>query len=540
MNLRPYQRQACNSVFTEWYRKGRKRTLLTLPTGTGKTVVFSKLAEYEVRTKGHKVLILAHRNVLLEQASDKLSSITGLESFLEKGPNKCMKNDAPVVVASIQTMNKRRLENISPDRFDTIIIDEAHHVMSPGYRNLLEHFPDCQVLGVTATPDRMDEQSLMEVFESLAFEYSIKEAIEDGYLAKLKVRHIPISISLAGVKKQAGDYSERDLGIALDPYLHEIAKNMAKTCKGRKTVVFLPLIATSQKFAALLENYGFSALEINGNTDNKDEIYKAFKSGECDVLCNSMLLTEGWDCPEVDCVVVLRPTMSRALYVQMVGRGLRLADGKDNCLLLDFMWMTAKHDLCSPGDLLSTDPKLIKEMNERIREENEEEQDLDQIEQESKNVLQERENALRRAIEGGQCTADDFNFSDPHEVEPYKTILEAYSHIEKWEMDRPTYKQKETLRKHKLNPMTVTKGEACQIINEICSMTSKQKNFLRRHGFSDDDFDGTDKMMAGKIIGMIKSGATDKDARLKLALIKYAKESEGYGGKRLSENSGLY
>lgn len=140
-----------------------------------------------------------------------------------------------------------------------------------------------------------------------------------------------------------------ELGTALDPYLEQIAAEMVQRCRGRKTVVFLPLIKTSQKFRDLLNAKGLQAAEVNGQSTDRKEVLADFDAGKYNVLCNSMLLTEGWDCPSVDCVVVLRPTKVRSLYSQMVGRGTRLSEGKADLLLLDFLWMTDKHELLPPG-----------------------------------------------------------------------------------------------------------------------------------------------------------------------------------------------
>ena len=238
-------------------------------------------------------------------------------------------------------MRQSRLDRFKPDHFGTIIIDEAHHALSPSYRNVIDYFDGAKVLGVTATPDRGDMKNLGEVFDSLAYEYRITQAIKQGYLCKIKALTIPLKLDLSGVGIAAGDYKAGEVGTALDPYLDQIADQMAEHCMNRKTVVFLPLIATSQKFRGILEKRGFRAAEVNGDSEDRAEILADFEAGKYNVLCNSMLLTEGWDCPSVDCIVVLRPTKVRGLYCQMVGRGTRLSPGKDHLLLLDF--------LCSSG-----------------------------------------------------------------------------------------------------------------------------------------------------------------------------------------------
>ncbi len=312
VELRPYQQAAREAVEEQWQR-GIDRTLLVLPTGCGKTIVFVKIIEDMVRN-GERVLILAHRGELLDQAADKMQKAVGLGCAVEKAGQSCLGTWYRVVVGSVQTlMREKRLSQFDKDYFQTIVIDEAHHAVSDSYQRVLEHFSSAKVLGVTATPDRGDMRSLGKVFESLAYEYTMPKAIREGYLVPIKALTIPLSLDLSGVSVQAGDFKAAEISTALDPYLEQIATEMEKVCKTRKTVVFLPLVKTSQKFRDILNAHGFLAAEVNGNSPDRAEVLEAFDRGEYNVLCNSMLLTEGWDCPSVDCVVVLRPTKVRSL-----------------------------------------------------------------------------------------------------------------------------------------------------------------------------------------------------------------------------------
>ena len=244
MELRPYQEQAKQAIQQQW-SDGIQKTLLVLPTGTGKTIVFSKLSEDCVRD-GERVLILAHRGELLDQAADKMDKATGLKCAVEKADDSSLNSWYRVVVGSVQSlMREKRLSQFRPDHFNTIIVDEAHHCLSDSYQRVLSYFGDAKVLGVTATPDRGDMRNLGQYFESLAFEYTLPKAIKDGYLSPIKAQTIPLKLDLTGVGQQAGDFKTADLGTALDPYLYQIADEMAKVCMDRKTVVFLPLIKTS-------------------------------------------------------------------------------------------------------------------------------------------------------------------------------------------------------------------------------------------------------------------------------------------------------
>ena len=294
MELRPYQKEARDAIFREW-DEGNDKTLLVLPTGTGKTIVFSSVTEECVR-RGDRVLILAHRGELLDQAADKLEKTTGLGCSVEKAEQSCLGSWFRVTVGSVQTlMREKRLSGFSQDYFDDIIIDEAHHAISDSYQRILEHFDSARVLGVTATPDRGDMKNLGQVFDSLAYEYTLPRAIKEGYLSPIKAVTIPLKLDLSNVTMQSGDFKASDIDTALDPYLYQIAEEMTNYCKDRKTVVFLPLIKTSQKFRDILNEKGFKAAEVNGESGDRAEILSAFDRGEYNVLCNSMLLTEGWD-----------------------------------------------------------------------------------------------------------------------------------------------------------------------------------------------------------------------------------------------------
>ena len=379
---------------------GDNRYLLsdfTITHNCGKTIVFSALTQEQVK-KDHRVLIMAHRGELLTQAADKLKMLTGLDAAFEQGENRSLGSFFPVTVGSVQSLcQEKRLSMFPRDYFQDIIVDEAHHALSESYQRVLSHFPDANVLGVTATPDRGDKQTLGTFFDSQAYEYSMSRAIREGYLSPVKARMIPLRLDISKAGISGGDYNAADIGCALEPYLHQIAGEMARYCRGRKTVVFLPLIATSQKFCQMLNDVGMRAAEVNGMSDDRSKILAEFENGMYDVLCNSMLLTEGWDCPSVDCIVVLRPTKVRSLYQQMVGRGMRLFPGKENLLLLDFLWLTERHDLCRPSALIAKDANIAAMMDEKIR--NDEEVDILEAEEEAeRDVLREREEALAREL----------------------------------------------------------------------------------------------------------------------------------------------
>ena len=487
--LRPYQQQARDRIHAEW-DAGHTRTLLVLPTGTGKTIVFASVAADQVRA-GDRVLILAHRGELLEQAADKLQRSTGLVSAVEKAESTCLDSWFRVVVGSVQTLQRTaRLERFPQDYFGTIIIDEAHHAITDGYRRILDYFSGAKVLGVTATPDRGDMRNLGEVFDSLAFEYKLTDAIKEGYLYKIMAQTIPLQLDITSVTMSGGDYAVGDLGTALDPYLEQIAAEMARRCKSRKTVVFLPLIKTSQKFRDLLNTYGFRAAEVNGQSEDRRQVLADFDAGKYNVLCNSMLLTEGWDCPSVDCVVVLRPTKVRSLYSQMVGRGTRLSPGKTDLLLLDFLWMTDKHELCRPADLVCEDRTVARQMTEHLAETGCPEDIEEAAAQASEDVVAQREEALAKQLE--EQRRKKAKLVDPlqYEMSIQAEDLAGYVPAFGWEAGPPSEQQTAALEKLGILPDAVeSAGKAALLLDRLNKRrdegltTPKQIRCLEKYGF---------------------------------------------------------
>ena len=490
LELRAYQEEAKAAVFEKW-KEGQTRTLLVLPTGTGKTIVFASITEACVR-KGERVLILAHRGELLDQAADKIKKATGLGCAVEKAEQTCKGQFFRIVVGSVQTlMRERRLNSFSESYFDTIIIDEAHHCITESYQKILQHFHDANVLGVTATPDRGDMRDLGEYFQGIAYEYSLPKAIREGYLSPIKALTVPLKIDISQVSMQSGDFKLGELGTALDPYLEQIALEMEKHCKDRKTVVFLPLVKTSQKFRDILLNHGFKAAEVNGNSEDRAEILADFDAGKYNVLCNSMLLTEGWDCPSVDCVIVLRPTKVRSLYCQMVGRGTRLFPGKDHLLLLDFLWHTERHELCHPAALVCSNPDVAKQMTKNLEDQAGIAVDIEEAEKgASEDVQAQREEALAKILAEQKRKksrlVDPLQFEMSINAEDLSNYVPAFG----WECAPPSDKQVKALEKFDINPDAVDNaGKASQLLDRLErrraeGLTSpKQIRQLEQRGF---------------------------------------------------------
>lgn len=492
MELRPYQIEAVEAILNQW-REGIKKTLLVLPTGTGKTIVFAEVIRRAI-LEGGRVLILAHREELLQQAADKLARATGIIAGLEKAENHAAQGLFSVVIGSVQTLqNADRLAAFAVNDFSMIVVDEAHHAVSPSYRRVLDYFKNACVLGVTATADRGDKVNLGELFETVAYEYNLVRAVREGYLAKLKVQTIPLDIDLKSCRQAEGDFKLGDVANALDPYLEQIADVLANNYRNRKTVIFLPLIATSRKFLACLQARGIAAAEVNGQSADRREILEDFHNGKYQMLCNAMLLTEGWDEPAVDCIVCLRPTRIRALYAQIIGRGTRLFPGKENLLILDFLWHTERHDLCRPVHLVCKNEELSGRVAEILAEQVEERDLLEAEESAEGEAAAEREESLKRMLEEQRHKkaklVDPLQYEcsisaggKPSEFQPDPNEL--------WQFAPPSDGQKSALERWGVNPDSVTnRGHAAALLDALQKRrdaglaTPKQIRFLERHGF---------------------------------------------------------
>ncbi|HEX3444779.1 MAG TPA: DEAD/DEAH box helicase, partial [Chthoniobacterales bacterium] len=315
-------------------------------TGAGKTPVAIEI----LRCLPGPSLAIAHRAELLDQAAEKMA-VFGLVPELEKAESRASM-DSPVVLASVQSLQRSRLERFPLNHFRGIWIDECHHAPAQSYRNIIERFPAAKVFGCTATLDRLDGEGYEEIFEKVSYEKDLASLIRESWLSRVMVRTLPVKIDLRGVKRTAGDFNIGDLSEAIGHELEKAAEQVVKNIADRNRVLaFTPTIDEARIFAQLCAERGVKADYVSGACSNRDEKVARFKDGDIKLLANCLVLTEGFDCPAIDTVVLLRPTQSRALLCQQVGRVTRLWPGKEFGLLLDFFWLTARHKLCAPADL---------------------------------------------------------------------------------------------------------------------------------------------------------------------------------------------
>jgi superfamily II DNA or RNA helicase len=477
MGLRAYQMKAREDIHKGFEEFDRQ--IAVVPTGGGKTIIFSRLAE---DLQPRRTLILAHREELITQAVDKLATATGIPAQVEMGEDRAGL-DAPVVVASVQTLlREKRRERWPRDHFGLVVVDEAHHTLADSYLNTLRHFHDhAKVLGVTATPDRGDKKNLGRYYENIACEITLLDLIKQGWLSQIRVKTVPLEVDLRGVRTTAGDYSADDLGHALEPYLKRIADVLVEH-RHRKTLVFLPLIRVSKLFAELCRERGLAAEHVDGQSTERAATLDRFRRDETRILCNAMLLTEGYDEPSIDCVVCLRPTKVRALYSQIIGRGTRIWPGKDHLLVLDFLWQSGEHSLVKPANLIAEDEEEAREITEKLLTE----EDLEQA-KEAANA--DRTRKLRERLAANRNRRG--SVLDPLElaVTLNDSHLADFVPVMPWQSDAPTDRQLAVLVNFGIDAQSVlTKGHASFLLDRLITRrklglaTPKQVRLLRRRG----------------------------------------------------------
>jgi superfamily II DNA or RNA helicase len=424
-----------------------------LPTGTGKTRTFAELVRRCVEG-GKRALVLAHRSELLDQAQRALASC-GVRAAVEQGARRA--GSAPVVVASVQTLHAKRLAMFEPSTFGLVVVDEAHHATAASYRGVLAHFAGAKLLGVTATPDRGDGVGLRAVFDSVAYRYELRAAIAEKHLAPLRARRITVGgIDLRAVRAHHGDLDQRDLAAVMrnERALHGIVVPLLEQASDRRTIVFGVDVAHAHDLADLINRYDPGAARaVDGRMDDHDRraLLAGFARGEFRILCNCALLTEGFDEPSIACVAIARPTKSRGLYSQMIGRGTRLAPGKADCLLLDFVGQAGKHRLTGPADCLAG-----ADLDDAMREVVDRQLEGEQLELED--VLADAEREAKRRAHGANVRAKAAY--EAREVDPF---LAGYlpPPIAEFEREPATEAQLNVLRTHDmaLSP-TMTRADA--------------------------------------------------------------------------------
>lgn len=356
VKMRPYQGEFVAAVEAEFGR-GVRSTLGILPTGAGKTICFGMIVRRELE-RGGRALVLAHRGELIEQAANKLDML-GVEAGIEKASQYARAYyDPDCVIATVQTLQRDRLLSFGRDHFSLIVTDEGHHATAASYGRIYDYFQGAKHLGVTATADRADEDNLGSVFETVAYEMTLWEAMtapDPGpYLSRLRFVQCGVDIDLRDIRTTGGDFNQGDLEARITPLIDVLANAIRQEMGDRTTLVFTPDVGSAQAMASAMQSLGIHADWVAGDDPDRRLKFDRFSSGELQVLVNCQLATEGYDNPRISAVALCRPTKSRGLYSQMVGRGTRLYPGKQDCLLIDFSYLTAKHDLVTAVELFDT------------------------------------------------------------------------------------------------------------------------------------------------------------------------------------------
>lgn len=497
----PYQQDcedACRAALAS--ATGNRSAIVNMATGGGKTFIFSQISGKSVN-KGGKVLILAHRAELIRQAAETVQRVAGIFPSVEMADERASRN-ADIVIASVPSLQNARLHKFPSNHFDLIIVDEAHHSTASTYRNIIEHFPEAKVLGFTATASRTDKACLGDIYDEVAYEITTLELVRQGFLSPLVVKSVPVDIDLSALSgKKRGDYTDEEVGNIIKPHIDKAVKMIQEHASDRHTLVFFPTIETSKAFTRAANEAGLKCAHVDGKTptNERESIVSDLKNSRINVVSNVMVFTEGTDIPIVDCILMMRPTKSHILLSQCVGRGLRLYEGKENCLLLDPLYLHESNDLMKPADLVANDEShrnAMKELSveEKLEEASEAEYDLAELAHKAECHL---EASLKRRLhearnkEGVERSLEDLAvmFSDREICDFVPTC--------RWHKDKPTESQLEMLRKAGLSKAKLkeidSKGLASKIIDNICKRqkdgkaTIKQVRQLKRFGVEEEE-----------------------------------------------------
>ena len=525
MKLRSYQQQAVAEVLAAFRQCAS--SLIVLPTGTGKTIVLaSVIAEHHRLCKG-RAMVIAHREELIFQAADKIKRVAGVNVDIEMAEMRAVSGifgKAPVVVSSVQTQvagceGDGRMTRFDPSEFSLLVIDECHHSTAVSYRRVIDYYrsnPDLRVLGVTATPDRTDEAALGQVFDSVAFDYELPEAISDGWLVPVMQRCVTVDgLDLSQVRTTAGDLNGADLAriMEFEGMLHEIAHPTVEIAAGRKTLIFAASVAHAERLCEILNRHQSNCARfVCGNTPKEDrrQMFADYAASRFQFLCNVGVATEGFDEPSIQLVVMARPTKSRALYAQCAGRGTRPLDelahrlndvadaaarramiagsDKPHCEIVDFVGNAGRHKLVTTADILGGryDDAVV-ERARKTAEESGGPVDMDKALQDAERDITEEKARARRAALRVKAKYS-VNTIDPFDVLHLEPRRERG-----WDKGRqPSEKMVALLEKSGVPTKGLNFTQAKQLIGEILNRrdqkkcTYKQARILAKYGYRTD------------------------------------------------------
>lgn len=527
--LRDYQKEAVAGIFSQW--KDKNSTLLVMATGTGKTSVFTDVIH---RIRPSRALVLAHRSELIWQAVKRIEGM-GIPVAVEiadlTANDDDLWDDSSCVVSTIQTQiagRRGRMNRFDPFKFDLLVIDEAHHSTAGSYRKVIDYYrqnPNLKVLGVTATPDRADEEALGQVFESVAYDYEILDAINDGWLVPINQQMVTIDgLDFSAIRTTAGDLNGADLAKVMEAEknLHGIVSATLEIIGERRTLVFAVTVKQAEMYAEIFNRHRPNMAEfVSGKTpkDKRFEIFRAFSAGERQILVNVGVATEGFDDPGIEVIVQARPTKSRCLYSQIIGRSTRTLPGivdahatpdarratiaaseKPSALIIDFVGNSGRHKLMTTADILGGkhSEQSIKNAVDKAKASGNQVNMAEAIEEEEMRFRQEAEERRQREAARKAHLVATAQFS-AREINPFDVFQLQPARAKAWESGAVlTEKQANILRKQGIDPSKVSYSQGKQIIGELFRRwdgdlcTIKQAALLQKHGYETKDLSRTD------------------------------------------------
>lgn len=479
-NARPYQDDFAAKVKMEW-AEGRLRILGVASTGSGKTVMAGMLIADEYAAGG-KILIVTDRKKLTRQFAHRTEQDFGIPCGIEMASESHEGENC--IACTVQTITSRiKAGKFHPEEFTLLVFDEAHLALGAGFQAVAKYFPTAKVLGLTATPVAAEQKDLLTFFDSKVEPITLKELIEQGWLAPIKVKNFPIKINIAASSKNA-DFKDEDISHAIEPYLESCADEMVKIGRDRCAIAFLPLIQTSKKFAAMLNARGHATEHVDGEME-ESAIARALSKLEMGLtkcLTCSMILAVGVDCKPVNLILSLRPTKSWTLFVQQVGRGTRTFDPakdgprgtlwpkKTDLLVCDPLWLTDQHSLLQrPATLFAKDEEQAKVMDKKLKEGGDEGMDL--LEAYS-GMMHEREEALKKRLEAMSRRKERIVDAMDLAVLLHDPELAEHQSLSRWELEAMTPNQRAFLDRNKIDTSTIKdRGHASRIVDALIHRT---------------------------------------------------------------------